>query len=336
MSAVLDSEPARVRRVKGKAGMFGTAAALFGSNLGVALLRFVRNILVARLLSVEDFGIASTFAMTFALLEMVGYLGLDRLLIQARDGEAPRVQATLQTLQILRGVLMALVLFFTAPPLARFMDVPQVAWGFQAMAVIPILQGLMHLDIARTQRGMNFGPFMKTAVATECVTLLMIWPLFLVFGDYRIGLVSLILQEAVLLVLTHLVAERRYRLGFDREMVIRALHFGWPLLLNAVLMYGIFQGDRLIVANRMGPTDLGLFSLAFVLTLVPVKVLTQTQTALFLPRLSTLQDEPGRFAPLGLVAVQAGLVTGIALATGFAVLGPDMVLVLFGRNTPAP
>ena len=312
--------------------MVVTAAALLGSNLGVALLRFARNILVARLLGVEDFGVASTFAMTFALLEMVGYLGLDRLLIQTRDGEVPHVQATLQTMQVLRGILMAAVLFLTAPPLARFMGVPEVTWGFQLMAVIPILQGLMHLDIARAQRGMDFGPFMKTALATECVTLLAIWPMHLVFGDYRIGLYSLILQESVLLVLTHLVAERRYRLGLDRDLVIRAVHFGWPLLLNALLMYGIFQGDRLIVANRLGPTELGLFSLAFVLTLVPVKVLTQTQTALFLPKLSTLQDEPSGFVPLGRIAVQAGLVTGIALATGFAVLGPDMVLILFGEK----
>ena len=312
--------------------MFKTAAALFGSNLSVALLRFARNILVARLLSVENFGIASTFAMTFALLEMAGYLGLDRLLIQTRDGEAPHVQATLQSLQILRGALIGLLLYLTARPLAEFMGVPEAAWGFQLMAVIPFLQGFMHLDIARAQRGMNFGPFMKTAVATECLTLLAVWPLFLVFGDYRVGLFILILQVIVLLVLSHLVAGREYRLGFDRELLIRAFHFGWPLLLNAALLYGVFQGDRLIVANQLGPTELGLFSLAFMLTLVPAKVLAATQTSLFLPKLAALQDDQDRFARLGLVAVEAGLVTGIAVATGFAVFGPDAVLVLFGEK----
>lgn len=310
--------------------MIRAATLLLGSNLSVALLRFARNIMLARLLSVENFGIASTFAMTFALLEMVGYLGLDRLLVQTKDGDAPRVQATLHSIQVLRGVLMALLLYFTAAPLAGFMGVPEVAWGFQLMAVIPLIQGLMHLDIARAQRGMNFGPFMKTALATECVTLLMIWPLYLAFGDYRVALYALIFQESVLLILSHLVAERAFRFGLDRDFAIRAFHFGWPLLLNAFLMYGIFQGDRLIVANRLGATELGLFSLAFVLTLVPSKVMAQTQQLLFLPGLSRLKDDDAAFNRLAAVAIQAGLAAGIVLAAGFSVFGPDLVLALFG------
>jgi O-antigen/teichoic acid export membrane protein len=212
------------------------------------------------------------------------------------------------------------------------MGVPQAAWGFQLMAVIPLLQGFRHFDIARAQRGMNFGPFMRTAVATEFLTLLAVYPMYLVFGDYRVGLFILILQEILLLALSHLVAARAYRLGFDRELMVRAFHFGWPLLLNAVLLYGVFQGDRLIVANRLGPTELGLFSLAFMLTLVPTKVLSQTQTSLFLPKLAALQDAPEAFARLGLVAVETGLVIGLAVATGFALFGPDTVLILFGEK----
>ena len=133
----------------------------------------------------ENFGVASTFAMTFALLEMVGYLGLDRLLVQPATATRRRSRPRSTPCRLLRGLLMALLLFFTAAPLADFMGVPEVTWGFQLMAVIPVIQSLMHLDIARAQRGMNFGPFMKTALATECVTLAAIWPLYLVFGDYR-------------------------------------------------------------------------------------------------------------------------------------------------------
>ena len=95
-------------------------------------------------------------------------------------------------------------------------------------------------------------------------------------------------------------------------------------------MYGIFQGDRLIVANRLGATELGLFSLAFVLTLVPAKVMAQTQTALFLPGLSRCRTSPTRLRPARPSRSRRVSSPGIVLATGFAVLGPDIVLVLFG------
>jgi O-antigen/teichoic acid export membrane protein len=312
--------------------MIGAAMALLGGNLGVALLKFARNILVARLLSVENFGIAATFAIIFGFVEMLAFLGLDRFLIQVRDEGLERVQATLHSLQVLRGVFVATVLWVTAGPLAALMDVSEVAWAFRLMAVLPLIQGFLHLDMARAQRGMRFGPFVKITMGAEFVGLLSVWPLFLVFGDYRIVLGALIVQETLTMLFSHLVAERRYALGFDRALALRALRFGWPLLLNAALMFGIIQGDRIIVANQLGPVTLGLFSLAFMLTFMPTGVLAQTTNRLFLPKLAPLQDDPAAFDALARVVVQVGLVVGLAVAVGFSLFGTDLVLILFGAK----
>ena len=312
--------------------MIGSAMALLGGNLGVALLKFARNILVARLLSVENFGIAATIAIIFGFIEMMAFLGLDRFLIQTRDEDLGRVQTTLQTMQALRGVFVAAVLYVTAGPLAALMDVPGIAWAFQLMAVLPLIQGFMHLDPARAQRGMRFGPFLKVTLSAEVLGLLSVWPFFLVFGDYRVVLGALVVQTVLTTLFSHLVAERHYALGFDRVLALRALRFGWPLLLNAALMFGILQGDRIIVANQLGPVTLGLFSLAFMLTFMPTGVLAQTVNRLFLPKLARLQDDPAGFDALARVVVQAGLVVGLAVAVGFAVFGADLVLILFGEK----
>ena len=312
--------------------MIKAATALLGGNLGVAFLKFARNILVARLLSVENFGVASTFAIIFGFIEMLGFLGLDRFLIQTREEALERVQATLHTLQVLRGVLVAAVLFLTAGPLAEVMDVSQVAWAFQVMALLPLMQGFMHLDIARAQRDMRFGPFVKISLGAELLGLLSIWPLHLVFGDYRIVLGALLAQQILIVLFSHMVSERRYHLGWDRGLVLRALGFGWPLLFNAALMFGIFQGDRIIVANQLGPVDLGLFSLAFMLTFMPTGILNQTINRLFLPKLAPLQDDPAAFGLLARVVVQVGLVGGLAVAVGFSLFGADLVLIVFGAK----
>ena len=69
-------------------------------------LSFVRNIIVARLISPQDFGIAATFAITMSLLEMISDLAADRLIIQAKDGEDPQLQATAQLWQFTRGLML--------------------------------------------------------------------------------------------------------------------------------------------------------------------------------------------------------------------------------------
>ena len=315
--------------------MIGAAMALLGGNLGVALLKFARNILVARLLSVENFGIAATFAIISGFIGMLAFLGLDRFLIQVRDEGLERVQATLHTMQVLRGVFVASVLWVTAGPLAALMDVPEVAWAFRLMAVLPLIQGFVHLDMARAQRSMRFGPFVKVTLGAEIIGLLSVWPLFLVFGDYRVVLGALVVQEALTMLFSHLAAERRYALGLDRPLALRALRFGWPLLFNAALMFGIFQGDRIIVSNQLGPVTLGLFSLAFMLTFMPTLLLTQTINRLFLPKLAPLQGDPAAFDALARVVVQTGLVVGLAVAVGFSIFGVDLVLIMFGTKYTA-
>ena len=315
--------------------MIRTAGTLLGSNLGIAALKFIRNILLARLLGIDDFGIASTFAIVFAMFEMVGFLGLDRLLVQARDGNEPRVQATLHTMQVLRGAFMALAQFALAGPLAHVMGVPDVAWAFRVMALIPLVQGFVHLDMTRLQRDMRFGLFIKANIGAELAGVLAIYPMFLVFGDYRVALWTILLQQIMATLLSHTVAERRFSLGFERDIFMRALSFGWPLLLNAILMFGIFQGDRIVVANRLGVAELGLFSLAFMLTFMPTNILAQTINRLFLPKLARLQDDPPEFQRLAVMAVEAGLVVGLAVAAGFAIFGADMVKIVFGSKYDA-
>jgi hypothetical protein len=53
-------------------------------------------VIIARLVSVEDFGIASTFALVMFLVEVMPAMSLDRLIIQARDGYSAAFKSTAQ------------------------------------------------------------------------------------------------------------------------------------------------------------------------------------------------------------------------------------------------
>ena len=55
---------------------------------------------------------------------------------------------------------------------------------------------------------------------------------------------------------SHLVAERPYRLVLDREIMAESLRFGWPLLVNGVLLFVVFNGDRVIVGHGLGMATL--------------------------------------------------------------------------------
>ena len=305
---------------------------LAAGNSTAALLSFARNIVIARLISVEDFGVASTFAITMALVEMASNFSLDRLLVQARDGDEPEFLSTLHAVQAIRGLIGALVLFAAAGPMAALFGVPDVAWAYQALALVPLLRGLAHLDMFRRQRVMQFAPAVTVEVAAQLVSSLAALPLALGLGDWRAMLYAILLQQVVFTATSHLIAVRQYKWNWDRGIIRRTLRFGWPLLLNGFLMFGIFQGDRVIVGSLIGMAELGWFSAAFSLTLVPTLVLASILNKFFLPQLARVQDDDRAFGRLYPVVFQCVLLVSVVLLGILVVFGPAAFIALYGTK----
>jgi O-antigen/teichoic acid export membrane protein len=311
--------------------MLRQGALLLSGNAAASLLSLVRNLLIARMISVEDFGIAATFALLMTLVEMSADLGLRQQIVQARDGGDPDFQAALQGFHLLRGAIAAAVVLALAGPVAAFLRLPELAWAYRIMAVVPLLKAFEHYDVYRMNRAMRFGPLLASETAPMALTLAVVWPLVAWLGDWRVMLVVIVLQAASRTALTHLVAERRYRVRFDPAAMRRSLAFGWPLLVNGLLLFGVFQGDRMLVARELGPSILALFSIGVTLTLTPTLVMAKSIRTLFLPRLSS-ETEPARFDRLSTTAMQAAMLNAGVMMVGTFLIGPAFVALTLGER----
>lgn len=290
---------------------------------------FVRNLALAFLIPVADYGIASTFAIAMAVVEMSTQFGLQVLIVQDKRGDDPRFQAALQGFQLLRGILAGILLFLLAGLLADFMKIPEVAWAYQLMALAPVLRSMQHFDIHRLNREMRFGPLILTSVLPAFASLLSLWPLALWFSDYRVMLYALLLQSLLEVVISHIMAERPYRLVLDRAVIVKSMRFGWPLLTNGILLFLVFQGDRVIVGRELGIEILAVFSMGVTLTLTPTLVMIKSIQNFFLTPLSRnwekRQSEPAPFQSSAEAAIQGNLLSGAALIVGTLLLGPWFV-----------
>lgn len=304
-------------------------------NMSIGVMRLLRNLLVARLLGVEDYGIASTFMVAVSFVEMTGDLSLRQLIVQDRDGDRRGFVAGIQGLEIARGLLIATALFLMAGSMARFFGNPQLTWAYQLLALIPMVRGFEHLDVTRLQRSLRFGPVMLVQCSKLGLSLLMLWPLALWLGDYRVMLLVYVVEVAVEVSLTHAIAERRFRIGWKREIAGRALRFGWPLMLSGLLAFLTMNGDRIIVANQFGARELGLFSAALVLTMTPISMVRGLARTFFLPVLSRVQDNPDAFEQHGAFTLQTMLCAGVAAMLGFALAGESVFRLVFGAGFAA-
>jgi len=308
-----------------------TAALLLsGGNATVALLSLLRNVLIARLISVEDFGIASTFAIAMAVFEMTSNIGLDRMLVQAKDGARPTFQRTAHAIIAVRGIIGAAVLFLLADAIAVLFQSPGIAWAYQVLAIVPLLRSIVHTDALLLQRDMRFKRSMAVEVTAQTVGTVAGVGLALYLNDFRAMLYALILQQLAATIGSHFVAQRPYRWAWEREIARRIVAFGWPLFFNGLLIFGTFHGDRIIVGSEIGLAELGWFSAAFAMTIAPTGVTNRTLQSFFLPQLAAAQDTHERFESLHRVTLQACALAGISISTLIALVGPVVLVFLYG------
>ncbi|MEO5620026.1 MAG: oligosaccharide flippase family protein [Cypionkella sp.] len=312
--------------------MFRSIFLILSGNVFRAVILMVRNIIIARLISVADYGIASTFMLAMSIVEMMSALGLQQQMVQAKNGNDPHLQAALQGFQVMRACSNSIILFLLGAPLAKFFGHPDLAWAYQMVALIPMMNGLMHFDQHRMSRQMNYWPSFIISVAPALVSVAIVWPIYKMVGDFRVMLFALIAQTFLQTMATHLVAKRAYKLSFDREIISSSLRFGWPLLLNGILMFAIFNGDRMIVGRELGMKELGLFSMAFSLSLTPTLVIARSVMNFFLPQLSATAEDSDKFQHLSSATFEAHLFFGNALIVGIALFGGPFLHFTLGEK----
>lgn len=302
---------------------------LLGSitDFGAQLLR---NSIFARLLTVSDFGVVATFSILMTLIDTAVSNGLSRMIVQARDADDPTLQASLHTVQVLLAIFASLLLMVIAWPYSIVMGTPQQGWAYASLALIPVLRGLAHLDSLRLQRHGQFAPSVIRQTLPPIVALIAIWPAYIWLKDYRLVLVTIYAQQIALLVASHIGAQRPYRLGFNRSHMKRAFAFGWPLMANALLIYFVVNGDRIVVSNQFGIETLGWFSAAVMLTLMPINFVANALQTLALPAMAKQQDDSiGLQRQFDLVASLFALI-GVGFVSGTALLGREVLTLMFG------
>ena len=309
----------------------GSLALSFG-QVASSGCSFLRNVVLARVLTKADFGVAATFGITVSLLEITGKMAVNRLVVQTREGDDPVFLATAHLFQAVVGLTSAALLFSLAGPLSLVFKVPEARWAFKLLALIPLLKGFSHLDINRMERRMQFGPVVLVDLIPQLGITLAAWPMAVWLGDYRALLWLLLAKWAMTLTGSHLFAQRGYRWDWNAGYLKRILLFGWPLLINGLLLFGIFQGDRLVVGARYTMADLGVYSVAASLSMAPAMLFMGVGGSIMLPMMSRVQDSPTQFRKRYALCVQLFSLVATVFATSMIVAGEPFATLVFGEK----
>lgn len=256
---------------------------------GDKLFFAIRILVLARLLTPEDFGLVAIATTAMGFFQSISDVGLIPALVQRKDITEKQYNSV-WTIGILRASLITGVLITCAPLIAIVFDEPQVIPIIRVLALYPVLAASISIKIAEQNRNLSFRPLAVLKLVESAVKAVVSIAFATVFGLW--GLVTgTLVGIATIALLSYILAPHRPRLVLDREAIQPLIEFGrWMFVNNLIALAG---GSllRIVITRQLGTSALGLYYLATQLANLPSEVSSGVFGAVAFPMFSRLQAD---------------------------------------------
>lgn len=310
-----------------KAGLGGRTARGGAIVLSAQVVRIfvqlVTTFILARLLAPADFGVVAMGYTVMTLLGLITEIGLSTVTVQTKNLNQDTASALLFLNVGLTFVAVALAFAISPLLVMVFRDerVPAVVVGLVATTPITALGSQHNALLMRNMRWMPIQVISLGALVAGSLAAVVAATVF------NLGYWALVVQ-AMATAIIGLVAVWAYcpwRPSLVRNWAGIGTALRTSLNLNGTMALNFLhrQFDQVLVGWRWGSTELGYYSRAYALLMMPLNLVTGPLTSAIVPALSRLQDEPDKWRRAYLDSL-----------IGVTALGGCMAAMLYGAAEP--
>jgi len=304
---------------------------LFSLRLTQQILLGVRLVVLARLLSPNDFGLMGIALLTMTVVESLSQTGFDVALIQRKERTEDYLD-TAWTVEILRGLGLFGILQVLASPAATFFDSPDAEMLIRVVGLSLVFRGFLNIGTVFFRKELEFGKQFAFEFSGRV-------------ADFVVAIVAgVILKNAWVLVLAYVSADfirvaasyvihpYRPRLKLEIGKARELFDFGKWILGSSALVFFLNRGDKALVGRLLGTTMLGFYEMAYKISNLSATEFALVISQVTIPAYSKLQEKIGRLREGYLRVLQATAFFSIPLAGLIVVLAPELTRTLLGEK----
>jgi O-antigen/teichoic acid export membrane protein len=297
--------------------------------------RFIVQLLLARILLPEEFGLVAMVSVFLTIANMVAQGGLGTALVQVGEiTEADR--RTAFTLNVLLGLAGAGALYLFAPILADFYGKAELIPILRVMSVTVFLQQFGGIHSALFGRDLRYKETMKANVPSVFIAGFC----GIGFAMNGFGVWALVWQSIIGALVASLLlwyfSDWSPRFGFSMESVKRLLPFGWRVAANQLLNAIFSNAYVLVIGKFYSASDVAFYQRAKGFQSLPMVSLFQVFNRVAFPLLSRLQSDVERMQAVFrklLLVLSWCVFPGMALLA--AIAEPMIVVLIKEKWLPA-
>lgn len=310
------------RSVRGGAVTMTAQGASFFLQMG-------STVVLARLLTPQDFGLIAMVTAVTGFVAMFKDMGLSMATVQKAEINHAQI-STLFWINVVLSLCVMVVIAALAPAIAWFYGEPRLTWITLVLAAAFIFGGFTIQHQALLRRQMRFGTLALIHIASLTVGIITA----IVSAWYGAGYWSLVLMQITSAIVgvigVWLASPWRPGLPVRRSGVREMLAFGGNLTGFNIINYFARNLDNVLIGWRWGSGSLGLYSKAYSLLMLPIRQINAPLSAVAVPALSRLQEEPSKFRSYYRKGLTLSVMFGMPIVVFLFVVADKAVLIVLG------
>ncbi len=310
--------------------LVGGVAWTAGAKWLSQLVAWPAVLIMARLLSLGDYGLNETAGFYFVVTNVVAEFGIGLAVLQMRELDMA-VAAQLNTIATAMGALAFIVSVAAAPLIAAFFHAPALHDLVIVASLSFILTSTEAIPLGLLQRDMDYRrlSFAESAqaVVTSCVG---VSCAFAGFGYWSLVMGNLAGRAANIALVVYW---RPVRFAWPRfSEVVAPLRFGMEVAVQRIV--GSINGlsDSMVIGRTMGQAPVGAYRLAANLASTPSEKIGGLIMRVTGPLFSRVQHDKELMLRYFLIFTETLAMTIFPLLFGLAILAPETVVLLLGAK----
>ncbi len=296
---------------------------VYASRWAERLLGFAGVVVLARLLSPEDFGLVAIATSWVLVIEGLSEFDVRRALVRSRE-EGRELFDTAWTLALGRGVVASAALLAVAP----FAEDRRITWALWALALAPLLDGLANPRFVLFERELVYSRVAAQTLVAALLAFAVTVGLALAYRSYWALIAGAVASRLAHTAVSYLLRPYLPRPSLGRWREILAFS-GWMSLANLVTTLSM-RTDRILVGRLLGVVEAGYYFMTQRVAVLPTAELVSPLQRVLFASYSEIAADRGRLRAA--VAESTAVLATLSLpaACGFALVAERAVPLVLG------
>jgi O-antigen/teichoic acid export membrane protein len=310
-------------------GMTWTA----GIKLATIVVSWTCTILLARILSPQDYGIFTMATVYVGLTSMVTDFGLGAAII-ALPELSDKLAAQLHTAAAIVGSAAFAISCIAAVPVSRFFKTPNLAPVIIVVSSVLIFDSLRMVPTARLGRQMRLKDLALLDGTRALIALALAVPLALLGARYWTLVVGNVVAAFVITAVVLVRLPQRFARPIFHE-VKSTLNFSSHFLTNQLAWYGYSNADFVVAGRILGKLALGQYNLAWTIVCAPGDKILSIFGRVMPMVLANVQRDLQALRRYFLLFTEVLAILIIPVSVGLFLVADDFVVLVFGAKWAA-